>query len=153
MPTRQYLILYTIADNCPNRYVPFMVIRQGFRSTSIAVGFTIVAIIMAIFVLNAVQETSSRLAWSFARDNGLLFSSTLAQIHPKLQVPVYALFLTYGILVVCGCVFVASTTGTYDITFVQPTIKFGGHATKVSRCGDLCSALQIRQQTGLEHVR
>ena len=96
-----------------------MVIRQGLRSTSLAVAFAIIAIVMALFVLNAVQETSSRLAWSFARDNGLLFSSTLAQIHPKLQVPVYALLVTYGILVVCGCVFLASTTGTYESVFLR----------------------------------
>ncbi|EXJ68395.1 uncharacterized protein A1O5_08187 [Cladophialophora psammophila CBS 110553] len=91
-------------------YVPWVVVRQGLRSTALAVAFIIVAIIMSVFILNAIQETSSRLAWSFARDNGLVFSSRLSRIHPTLQVPVYALFLTYGILVVCGCVFVASTT-------------------------------------------
>lgn len=75
--------------------------------------FIAIAMVMAIFILNAVQETSSRLAWSFARDNGLVFSSTLSQIHPKLQVPVWSLLLTYGLLVVSGCVYVASTTGMF----------------------------------------
>lgn len=79
-----------------------------------ATAFIIIAMVMTIFILNAIQETSSRLAWSFARDNGLIFSSTFAQIHPKLQVPVWSCLLTYGVLVICGCVFVASTTGTFD---------------------------------------
>jgi choline transport protein len=91
------------------------VLRQGFRSTALAVVFTIIGIIMTMFILNAVQETSSRLTWSFARDNGLLFSNKISKIHPTLQVPVYALFLTYGMLVVCGCIFVASNTGMDSI--------------------------------------
>ncbi|KIY02165.1 uncharacterized protein Z520_02303 [Fonsecaea multimorphosa CBS 102226] len=106
--------LYALTDieaiMTTTEYVPWVVLRQGFRSTAIAAAFIIVAIVMSVFILNAIQETSSRLAWSFARDNGLVFSSRLSSIHPTLQVPVYALFLTYGILVVCGCVFVASTT-------------------------------------------
>jgi choline transport protein len=76
-----------------------------------ATAFICIAIVMAVFILNAIQETSSRLAWSFARDNGLIFSKQLSQIHPRLQVPVYALLLTYGLLAFCGCIFVASTTG------------------------------------------
>jgi choline transport protein len=88
-----------------------VVLRQSFRSNTIPTAFIIIAIVMTIFILNAIQETSSRMAWSFARDNGLIFSSAFSQIHPKLQVPVYSLLLTYGLLVICGCVFLASTTG------------------------------------------
>lgn len=94
------------------RYVPIFVLRQGLRSTTMTTAFIIIAMVMTVFILNAIQETSSRLAWSFARDNGFFFSSKFSQIHPKLQVPVWTLFLTYGILVIAGCVFVASTTGT-----------------------------------------
>ncbi|OAP56145.1 hypothetical protein AYL99_09324 [Fonsecaea erecta] len=106
--------LYALTDieaiMTTTEYVPWVVIRQGLRSTALTAAFIMVSIVMAVFILNAIQETSSRLAWSFARDNGLVFSSRVARIHSTLQVPVYALFLTYGILVVCGCVFVASTT-------------------------------------------
>ncbi|KIW63200.1 hypothetical protein PV04_10065 [Phialophora macrospora] len=106
--------LYALTDieaiMTTTEYVPWVVVRQGFRSTALAAVFTIIGVIMTMFILNAVHETSSRLAWSFARDNGLLFSNKISRIHPTLQVPVYALFLTYGMVVVCGCVFVASNT-------------------------------------------
>ncbi|KIW81502.1 hypothetical protein Z517_04527 [Fonsecaea pedrosoi CBS 271.37] len=106
--------LYALTDieaiMTTTEYIPWVVMRQGLRSTALATAFIVVGIVMTVFILNAVQETSSRLAWSFARDNGLVFSSRLCRIHPTLEVPVYALLLTYAILVLCGCIFVASTT-------------------------------------------
>ena len=68
-------------------------------------------IAITFFILNAVQQTSSRLTWSFARDNGFLFSKYLHRIHPTLEVPVYALVLNWFIVFVCGCIFLASSTG------------------------------------------
>lgn len=111
------------------RFVPVVVIQQGFRSTTGTVVYVVLLMVMTIFVLNAIQETSSRLAWSFARDNGLIFSSKLAQMHPRLEVPVWSLLLTWFLLVVCGCIFVASKTGayfhfhTFSLTFTNSDIQ------------------------------
>ncbi|ETI19532.1 hypothetical protein G647_09366 [Cladophialophora carrionii CBS 160.54] len=128
--------LYALTDieaiMTTTEYIPWVVIKQGFRSTALATVFTIIGIVMTMFILNAIQETASRLAWSFARDHGLLFSSKISSIHPTLQVPVYALFLTYGMLVVCGCIFVASNTAfnaligssivLQEISFLVPVV-------------------------------
>lgn len=84
-----------------------------------ATAITIITIVMAIFIAIAVQETSSRLAWSFARDNGLIFSKYLESIHPKLDVPVYAIVFTWFLLFVCGLIYLASKTGKINLKTSQ----------------------------------
>ncbi|KAH8596947.1 amino acid permease family protein [Bisporella sp. PMI_857] len=91
-------------------YIPVTVLTQNFRSKTIAAILTVAGIVMSMFILNAIQETSSRLAWSFARDDALYFSDRLQQIHPKLQVPVYSIIATYLLLALCGCMYMASST-------------------------------------------
>ena len=76
-----------------------------------AIVFTLISMVMTFFILFAVQETSSRLAWAFARDKGLIYSNLFEKIHPRLEVPVYSLVLTWALLAISGCVFMASTTG------------------------------------------
>lgn len=56
------------------------------------------------------MEVSSRLTWSFARDSALLGSKSLSQIHPRLQVPVWALIANSAVIFIIGCVYLASTT-------------------------------------------
>ena len=76
-----------------------------------AVIVTIISIVMTIFVVIAIQETSSRLAWVFAHDNGTVLSQYLQQIHPKLDVPLYAIILTWALVFICGFIYLASETG------------------------------------------
>ncbi|KEF62511.1 uncharacterized protein A1O9_00484 [Exophiala aquamarina CBS 119918] len=108
------IVLYSVADidailNTTG-YLTLEVYTQGMRSQAAATVFTAVGVLIAWFVLNAVLQTSSRITWSFARDNALTFSKHLVKIHPKLEVPVFSLLLNYAILVVCGCIFLASRT-------------------------------------------
>ena len=98
-----------------DRYITLEVYKQGIHSETAAVVFTALGIVIAWFVLNAVLQTSSRITWSFARDNGLLFSNKFEKIHPRLEVPVNALILNWAILVLCGCIFVASRTGQLSL--------------------------------------
>ncbi|KIX92341.1 uncharacterized protein Z520_11949 [Fonsecaea multimorphosa CBS 102226] len=108
-------VLYGITDIqsvlTSTGYTPLKILKQCLHSADFATAITSGGIVMAFFVLNAIQETTSRLAWSFARDGGLIFSDSLEQIHPRLQVPVWSLLLTWGLLAVCGCIFMASSTG------------------------------------------
>ncbi|OQV10176.1 hypothetical protein CLAIMM_14211 [Cladophialophora immunda] len=107
-------VLYGITDVdaiiTSTTYIPLVVSQQCLRSVNFATVLSCGGIIMAFFALNAVQETTSRLAWSFARDNGLVFSKHLHRIHPRLQVPVWSLLLTWAILAICGCIYLASST-------------------------------------------
>jgi len=71
----------------------------------------VLGIVLSFFILNAIQETSSRLLWSFARDNGMVFSQKFGEINPRFDVPVNALLLSWFILVIWGCIHLASSTG------------------------------------------
>ncbi|OAP53714.1 hypothetical protein AYL99_12105 [Fonsecaea erecta] len=125
------ILLYSITDIDAileiSGYITFEVYAQGMRSETAAAIFTAVGVVLSWFVLNAIVQTSSRITWSFARDNGLLFSQYLTTIHPKLEVPVNALLLNWVILVICGCIFVASQTAFNAIlssAFVLQQISF-----------------------------
>lgn len=65
--------------------------------------------IITCVALNAVHQTTSRLTWSLARDEALLFSSHLSKISPTLRVPVYALVVDGVFVLLLGIVYVAST--------------------------------------------
>ncbi|MCJ1311242.1 hypothetical protein MMC25_004913 [Agyrium rufum] len=57
----------------------------------------------------------SRLCWSFARDRGLPASKWLAHVHPKLDVPLHAHFVSCVIVAVLGCLYLASYTALGSI--------------------------------------
>ncbi|KAF9888505.1 hypothetical protein FE257_008612 [Aspergillus nanangensis] len=93
-----------------DEWVPYIVSTQGFRSTLMASIYTVLSFVMAMFIIIAVQETFSRLAWAFARDEGLILSNYIQRIHPKLDVPVFALIFTWLLLCLCGIIYLASET-------------------------------------------
>lgn len=64
----------------------------------------------ATVALIAVQQTASRLTWSFARDNALIGSKFIGHIHPKLNVPVWALLANNAVVFIIGCIFLGSST-------------------------------------------
>ena len=76
-----------------------------------ATAIAIIMVIMVMFVVIAIQETSSRLAWSFARDEGIIFSKYMQRIHPKLDVPIFALLFTWLLVFICGLIYLGSSTG------------------------------------------
>ena len=64
----------------------------------------------AIGCLIASHTWQSRLCWSFARDRGLPGHQWLSQVHKKLDVPVYAHFVSCVIVAIIGCLYLASLT-------------------------------------------
>lgn len=68
------------------------------------------------------QTWMTRLCWSYARDNGLPGSHHWAQIHPVLNVPLKAHIMSCCMVALCGCLYMASTTG-YN-SMVVGTITF-----------------------------
>lgn len=94
-----------------HRWIPYIVSVQAFRSKTMAIAIQTLICVMALFITIAVQETSSRLAWSFARDGGIILSNYMQRTHPKLEVPHFALAFTYGLVAICGLIYLASATG------------------------------------------
>lgn len=92
--------------------------ERATNSKAFATTFIGVLMPVTIIGINACVQTSSRLTWSFARDNAIAFSSIFQKVHPHLNVPVYALLLNFFLLFICGCIYLASSTGK----FLSPNI-------------------------------
>lgn len=83
----------------------------GNRAGAIALESLIVA--TGIGCQIASHTWQSRLAWSFARDRGLPFSSFLNNIHPTLGVPLRAHAVSSIIVSALGCLYLGSSTALY----------------------------------------
>ena len=62
-----------------------------------------------VFAGTAVMTTSSRMTFAFARDGGLPASRLWWKVHPKLGVPLNALYLNVVVVVVFGCIYLGSS--------------------------------------------
>jgi len=82
--------------------------RQATGSQTAATVFVILLLLIVFFAINAVQQTASHLIWAFGRDNGLIFSSKLAEMHPNLEVPVWALLANAFVVFIAGCICLGS---------------------------------------------
>ena len=58
----------------------------------------------------SIMTTSSRMAWAFARDGGLPFSKYFARVHKGLDVPLNSVWLTTGVVVIIGLIFLGSSS-------------------------------------------
>lgn len=68
------------------------------------------------------QTWMARLCWSFCRDGGLPGSHLWSQVNPKLGVPFNAHAMSCTWVAICGCLYMASTTGYNSL--VVGTITF-----------------------------
>lgn len=102
-------------------WVPYIVSLQGFRSINMAIANSVITIVMGGFVIVAVQETTSRLAWAFARDNGLVFSQFIGKIDKHLDIPKYSLIFGWVWLFLCGLLHLVSATGELRSFLCHPT--------------------------------
>lgn len=66
----------------------------------------LVAIIIVVVVFGCVTNfaTSSRQMWAFARDNGFPFSSFMAKVHPRLEIPLNAVLVSYVFAMIISCI-------------------------------------------------
>ena len=83
---------------------------QATRSSTAATIFVVLLGVTLCFTCIAVQQTSSRLTWAFARDDALIFSKYLKRLDSRLDVPIWALLFNATWVFVLGCVYLASST-------------------------------------------
>ena len=107
--------VYSVVVNLKYRFIPFEINRQGLRSDTAATVLLCAGIVLGFFILNAVLQTSSRVLWAFARDEGFAFAHTLSRIHPKLEIPLWATILNSAFLAACGFLILASSIGKWLI--------------------------------------
>ena len=85
----------------------FQATGSGAAATTFMASMTVAAFIASI---GSVQ-TSSRLTWSFARDDAMILSSLIKRTNDQLGVPVWALLFNAFWLFIIGCVYLASSSG------------------------------------------
>ncbi|OAP54485.1 hypothetical protein AYL99_10933 [Fonsecaea erecta] len=106
---------YCITDfdavlSTPTGFPIYEIWLQATRSSVAATSFMAILLTAAIVALIAVQQTASRLTWSLARDEALIWSRFIGRVHPSLQVPVWALLANNAIVFVIGFIFLGSST-------------------------------------------
>lgn len=67
-------------------------------------------LVCMLFATIGIMTTSSRMTYAFARDRGLPFSKVFAQVNKKFEVPLNALLLTTGLVIIFGCIFLGSSS-------------------------------------------
>jgi choline transport protein len=83
---------------------------QALNNQAGAVFFTCWLLFVYFGALISCVATSRRLAWPFARDNGLPFSTIFRKVHSTLQVPANATLACAGFCLVYGLIYIAPTT-------------------------------------------
>lgn len=108
-------MFYCISDfdlvlGTPTMVPIYEIWHQATKSGTAATIFIVLLLFTGIFALNASQQTASRLIFSFARDDALVFSSKIKIMHKGLGVPPYALLFNAVIVFIIGCIYLGSTT-------------------------------------------
>jgi choline transport protein len=86
------------------------VYQQALNNRSGATFLAVWLLVVYFGSIVSATATTGRLAWAFARDDGLPFSPALAKIHPRLQMPVNATCAASVFVAVYGAIYVGSTT-------------------------------------------
>ncbi|WDK14626.1 hypothetical protein CGRA01v4_05907 [Colletotrichum graminicola] len=106
-------MLYGFADLEPVLSSPLPILEiwsQATGSSAAATAFVVILSVCGCFACTGALQTASRLTWSFARDDAIVFSSFLRKVHPTLGVPVNALLVNFFPVFALGCVFLGSST-------------------------------------------
>ncbi|KAF2708288.1 choline transport protein [Pleomassaria siparia CBS 279.74] len=92
-------------------FVPILeLFYQALSSRGGATALESLIIATGFGCLVASHTWQSRLCWSFARDRGLPGHKWLSQVDKKLDVPLYAHFVSCVIVAIVGCLYLASLT-------------------------------------------
>lgn len=89
--------------------------HQATGSKDVAAIFTIWLIFNYFGGTVTGLAASGRMAWAFARDNGLPFSGTLATVHPRFQTPVASTVACAVLMALYGLIYIASSTAYSSI--------------------------------------
>ncbi|BGO88981.1 hypothetical protein NBRC10512_002049 [Rhodotorula toruloides] len=115
--------------------LPFLEIIVQATGSKACGTVLMVAFLLCLFVsANSVHQSTSRLIWSFARDNGLPFADKLTYVHPHFRVPILPLLLSGLGVTILGALYCASTTAYGSIIstcIILGNISFAIPATQL----------------------
>ncbi|KAH8702251.1 amino acid/polyamine transporter I [Talaromyces proteolyticus] len=97
------------------RWPAVELLYQVSQSKSITIGLTILLIVIYASNLPPQWIASGRLAWAFARDNGMPYSKFFSHIHPGLGFPVRTTLASCVFASIYGLIYLASTSAFNSI--------------------------------------
>lgn len=106
-------LLYSVqdVDAAAASQLPFLTIIVQATNSRVAGAIFMTCFLLIVSIMtNSIQMASSRLIWSFARDDALPFSSRLSHVHPKLRVPVLPVIVSWAGVTVLGLLYIGSAT-------------------------------------------
>jgi choline transport protein len=99
------------AASSPTGVPIFQIFLSSTGSFAAAMALSVQISIISLISLAFLCAQSSRLAFAFARDGGLPFSSFFSKVNPKSQVPVNAICLVVAVNIVLMSIYFGSVTG------------------------------------------
>lgn len=111
--TASVALLYSIqdVDAAALSELPFLTIIVQATGSRVAGAVLMTVFLLVVSIMtNSIQMASSRLIWSFARDNALPFSRQLSHVHPRLRVPVLPVIVSWAGVTVLGLLYIGSAT-------------------------------------------
>ncbi|KAJ9644148.1 hypothetical protein H2199_004016 [Coniosporium tulheliwenetii] len=126
-------MLYSVTDweailTTPTGVPIYQIFLQATKSAAGGTVIFIMMLVFAYFALIASMQSASRLTWSFARDDAIIFSRFFSQIHPTLNVPVWALLFNSSVMFLLGCIYLGSTTAFNALIGVAVVLQQLGFA-------------------------
>ncbi|ODV82734.1 hypothetical protein CANARDRAFT_204638 [[Candida] arabinofermentans NRRL YB-2248] len=114
------MFTYTMGDmdsvlNTDTGLAVLQIFYNATGSKSATTGLSVLCIYCLFGALIGAIEGTSRIIWSFACDNGFIYSNFYKQIHPNFKVPVWALGFCGIFLTLYGVIFIGSTTVFFAI--------------------------------------
>jgi amino acid transporter len=107
-------VLFTIGDVNVVSSDPLPIIQVYYQATASRPATNLFVSMLGIiftFSFFNIFASVSRLLWAFSRDNGLPFSTTFAQVHPTLKLPLNSLILLGACLCLLALINIGSSTG------------------------------------------
>jgi choline transport protein len=106
-------VLFTIGDVNVVSSDPLPIIQVYYQATASRPATNLFVSMLGIiftFSFFNIFASVSRLLWAFSRDNGLPFSTTFAQVHPTLKLPLNSLILLGACLCLLALINIGSST-------------------------------------------
>ncbi len=106
----------------------YEIIAQATRSRAATTVFMVLMTSVAFLTLIGSVLAASRITWSFARDEALVFSGFVKKINHKQDVPIFALCFNAFWISAIGCIYLGSTTGNSIVSHrihVKTKLKHG----------------------------
>ncbi|KAF4770401.1 hypothetical protein HAV15_013062 [Penicillium sp. str.  len=109
--TIAFLFSITDTDAVASSSIPvYTIYLQATRSRPVATFLTVWILFVYFGALVSCIVTTGRLAYAFARDGGLPYSSLFARIHPTYQAPINATLACAAVVIIYGLIYIGSAT-------------------------------------------